>query len=122
MCYSSLTLYPNFSRKYSAFFELNPDMEYLNTGEDFMQSCGSANDSSVDDMENDDENVNDGADEVSNEYNFRDKQINFCLSLFFTILNIFQKQYDIDSQICLKLNLYTTYIVYLNWVKIGLIL
>lgn len=58
---------PNFSRKYSEFFELNPDMEYLNTGEDFMQSYGSANDSSVDEIENGDENVNDEADEVGSE-------------------------------------------------------
>ena len=58
---------PNFSRKYSEFFELNPDMEYLNTGEDFMQSYGSANDSSVDEIENGDENVNDTTDEVGSE-------------------------------------------------------
>ena len=73
-------------------------------------------------MESDADSVNTKIVEIESEYNFRDKQIDFCLSLFFTILNIFQKQYDIDSQICLKLNLYTTYIVYLNWVKIGLIL
>lgn len=30
----------DFGRKYSEFFLLNPDMEYLNTGEDFVQGYG----------------------------------------------------------------------------------
>ena len=36
---------PNFRRKYSEFFELNSDMEYLNTGEDFEQGYGSTEES-----------------------------------------------------------------------------
>ena len=61
------TVHPRFKRNYQLFFELNPDMEYLNTGEDFMQSYGSANDLSVDEIENGDKNINDEADEVCSE-------------------------------------------------------
>ena len=32
---------PNYLRKYQEFFEINPDMEYLNTGENIIQSYGS---------------------------------------------------------------------------------
>lgn len=35
---------PNFKRKYKEFFELNPDMMYLYTGEDFQQEYGSRKD------------------------------------------------------------------------------
>ena len=34
---------PNYMRKYQEFFEVNPDMEYLNTGESFKQGYGSVN-------------------------------------------------------------------------------
>lgn len=33
---------PTFFRKYSEFFELNPDMKYLDTGEDYEQGYGTA--------------------------------------------------------------------------------
>ena len=33
---------PRFFRRYSDFFELNPDMKYLDTGENFAQTYGSA--------------------------------------------------------------------------------
>ena len=32
---------PNYLRKYQEFFEINPDMEYLNTGEDYAQGYSS---------------------------------------------------------------------------------
>ena len=33
---------PNYMRKYQEFFEINPDMDYLNTGETFEQGYGSS--------------------------------------------------------------------------------
>lgn len=35
------TVLPYSTRRYSDFFKMNPDMEYLNTGEDYVQTYGS---------------------------------------------------------------------------------
>lgn len=43
---------PNFRRKYSDFFELNPDMKHLDTREDYEQGYGSAEHNHSDTQEN----------------------------------------------------------------------
>ena len=43
---------PNFRRKYSDFFELNPDMKHLDIGEDYEQGYGSAENNHSDTQEN----------------------------------------------------------------------
>lgn len=43
---------PNFRRKYSDFFELNPDMKHLDIGEDYEQGYGSAEHNHSDTQEN----------------------------------------------------------------------